>query len=352
MSRAREVDILSAATRLGAKLRRTGREWVGPCPSCGGKDRFSINPAKRVFNCRGAQGGDVIAMVEHVQGYDFVGAVAWITGEQPPDGRSAGVDPAAEERARRRRAESERKRAAEAQREERKKETARETAYRWWREARPLIGSVAESYLRGRGIDFDLTPYSNVLRCHPGLSYPFNDAGEVTKDGPVLPALVCAVQHHTGQFRGLWRIFLKPDGSGKAPVVNPKLGKGPCAGGGVWLGPRSGILNTCEGVETGLGIVGILGGRETIVATLSTSLMQDFDVSHETPLERVWPDGDSDRIKRRSDGREVIDPAPGRRAAEARVAKETAAGRRCVMQDPPSLGRDFLDVYVATRRAA
>lgn len=75
VARAREADMLSVATRLGAKLKRAGREWVGPCPGCGGRDRFGINPQKRVFVCRGAAGGDSITMVEHVLGYDFRGAV-------------------------------------------------------------------------------------------------------------------------------------------------------------------------------------------------------------------------------------------------------------------------------------
>jgi putative DNA primase/helicase len=62
-------------------------ECVGPCPVCGGTDRFSINTAKRVFNCRQCNvGGDVIALVMHLDGVDFKTAVSTLTGE--PDGAS------------------------------------------------------------------------------------------------------------------------------------------------------------------------------------------------------------------------------------------------------------------------
>jgi hypothetical protein len=53
-------DILSVARNLGARLRRSGGEWIGPCPVCGGKDRFAINPSKGLWNCRGCgRGGEV-----------------------------------------------------------------------------------------------------------------------------------------------------------------------------------------------------------------------------------------------------------------------------------------------------
>ena len=34
----------------------TKTEFAGPCPHCGGTDRFSINTKDQVFNCRGAEG--------------------------------------------------------------------------------------------------------------------------------------------------------------------------------------------------------------------------------------------------------------------------------------------------------
>jgi len=69
------------AERYGATLRRAAvNEFVGPCPVCGGKDRFSVNIRKRLFNCRQCSaGGDAIALAMHVKGYSFAEAVEDLT---------------------------------------------------------------------------------------------------------------------------------------------------------------------------------------------------------------------------------------------------------------------------------
>src|SRR5262249_7159874 len=74
-ARARSVPILSELARRGIKLRRSGAEWIGPCPRCGGRDRFSVNPAKAIFHCRrSGAGGDVIDLVQYLDEVDFVSA--------------------------------------------------------------------------------------------------------------------------------------------------------------------------------------------------------------------------------------------------------------------------------------
>ena len=62
-ARARVVPIEREIDRRGIKL-RGAVERVGPCPKCGGEDRFAINTNKGVWNCRGCGvGGDVIELV-------------------------------------------------------------------------------------------------------------------------------------------------------------------------------------------------------------------------------------------------------------------------------------------------
>ncbi len=94
VSRARGIPIEREIERRGIVLKRIGVEHVGPCPKCGGDDRFAINIAKQVFNCRGCgKGGDVIELVQHLDGVGFVGACAKLTGEPPP--KANGKDRAA-----------------------------------------------------------------------------------------------------------------------------------------------------------------------------------------------------------------------------------------------------------------
>jgi hypothetical protein len=86
VNRARAVPIEGEIDRRGIKLIRRGiAEFVGPCPICGGDDRFAINTKKQVFHCRGCDvGGDVIKLVEHLDGVDFPTACTTLTGEPPP----------------------------------------------------------------------------------------------------------------------------------------------------------------------------------------------------------------------------------------------------------------------------
>jgi CHC2 zinc finger len=88
VERARAVRIEDETAKRGIRLNgKAGKnERVGPCPKCGGDDRFAINIKKQVFNCRGcrARGGDAIALVQFLDGVDFVHAVEALTGEPPP----------------------------------------------------------------------------------------------------------------------------------------------------------------------------------------------------------------------------------------------------------------------------
>ena len=71
--------------RRNILLKGRGIERCGPCPVCGGDDRFSINIKKQVFNCRGCNlGGDVIAMIRHLDGCDYTTACATAGCEPQP----------------------------------------------------------------------------------------------------------------------------------------------------------------------------------------------------------------------------------------------------------------------------
>jgi putative DNA primase/helicase len=81
IERARAVPVEHEVARRGIKLKRQGAELVGPCPVCGGDDRFAINVHKQVFNCRvcGAK-GDVIELVRHLDGVSFKDAITTLVG--------------------------------------------------------------------------------------------------------------------------------------------------------------------------------------------------------------------------------------------------------------------------------
>jgi hypothetical protein len=90
IDKARAVRIEDVIAERNIKLSPGRVERCGPCPSCGGTDRFSINVRKQVFNCRGCGSkGDVIALVQTLDGVDFTAAVETLAGAAPkPNGES------------------------------------------------------------------------------------------------------------------------------------------------------------------------------------------------------------------------------------------------------------------------
>jgi hypothetical protein len=68
----------------GIHLKREGMEYIGPCPLCGGTDRFAVNTEKELWLCRGCGvGGDVIDLVRHLDDCDFIAACTHLAGEAP-----------------------------------------------------------------------------------------------------------------------------------------------------------------------------------------------------------------------------------------------------------------------------
>jgi phage/plasmid primase-like uncharacterized protein len=84
IERAHAVRIEDEIAWRGIKLR--GQiDRCGPCPVCGGRDRFSINVRKQVFLCRQCDArGDVIALTQFLDGCDFREAIEYLTGERAP----------------------------------------------------------------------------------------------------------------------------------------------------------------------------------------------------------------------------------------------------------------------------
>src|SRR5215831_8776114 len=95
ITRAKNVLIETKLERINHLLKREGGELVGPCPVCGGRDRFAVNVRRQIWNCRQcAKGGDVIDLVQHVDGVSVREAVATLTGEQARPMRAATAAPA------------------------------------------------------------------------------------------------------------------------------------------------------------------------------------------------------------------------------------------------------------------
>ena len=119
-----------------------------------------------------------------------------------------------------------------------------EAARRLWHMTRPLIGSLAETYLRGRGIT-DLRGTAN-LRFHPSCYW------RPEGDGPTetWPSMIAAVTDLNGRITGAHRTWLIRDGSGKAPLDPPRKAMGDLLGNAVRFDEPQDVLAAGEGIET------------------------------------------------------------------------------------------------------
>ena len=233
---ARSVPIEHVADERSIRLR--GRvERAGPCPVCGGTDRFAINIKKQVWNCRGCQkGGDVIALVRHLDGVDFRTAVQTLLGEAPT---TACVRPNPIPDARKLETE-------EYERRQHRKA-------RWlWQNRRVISDTPAETYLRqARGYIGAIPPTLAYLpparpEHYPALIAAFALVDEIEPGVLASPCNVDAV-HLT---------LLQANGADKAPVEKPKLIIGRPLGRPIVLAPANDLLGLAitEGIEDGLSI--------------------------------------------------------------------------------------------------
>lgn len=258
LDEAKLIPITEVAQRLGvAGLRRAGQEQVGPCPVCGGSDRFSINTRKEVFNCRVcARGGDGVALVEFVHGCSFKEALEFLVGKAeaaPNPERIARIRQQAEEKARK------------------QKEIEIAQRARAIRDAREAFnsgvdgqGTLVEDYLAGRGIRLD--PWPPAIRFVANHPYMKAWCGRVTEwfSGP---CMVSAIQDASGRITAVHQTWIDPANPGKKrTIVAPdgstvdakgkpypaKLVRGSKKGGAIRLSPMTytGVMVMGEGIET------------------------------------------------------------------------------------------------------
>jgi phage/plasmid primase-like uncharacterized protein len=232
---AKSRSVSNEATRRGLQLKRSGPDLSGPCPVCGGRDRFWINTSKNSWGCRQcSKGGDVISFVQHVEGIDFVDAVDMLTGEQLRDSNfdRDHYDALLAEAAKKQ-ADDEAKLAA-------KRAQDFKLAMRLWDDATCIWGTPAQGYLDSRCCDGMFPPDRDaVLRYHPRCLFGLGTQ-------PCVVALIRNIE--TDQPQAIQRTAITPDGK---KIERRTLG--PKAGGAIKLWPQSAVrdrLVVGEGMET------------------------------------------------------------------------------------------------------
>ncbi|UFW75180.1 DUF7146 domain-containing protein [Bradyrhizobium sp. WU425] len=221
-------DVASGYT----KLRRSGGKLLGACPMCGGKvmsGRFEVFEKDNSWACYAHcnTGGDVISLVQQVEGCDFRAAIEKLGGRTEID--AARAKELFEER--------ERKRLAREKTSADYREAERKRLFRTWKSAMPINDTIAARYLEGRCLV--LPEHCPGLRFLPTMSYWHGETiDERGRKSPRQiysgPAMCGAFIRPDGKFGGLhltWlNVVTSPDdvtapAPVKAEILDPDSGE-------------------------------------------------------------------------------------------------------------------------------
>jgi hypothetical protein len=193
-----------------------GRGATGPCPVCGGKDRFSVNFTKRKWGCRQCRkaGSDALSLALHGEALPFKEAVSQLACEEWPNGSAESEEDrkAREERRATQKAEREKRASAQARVAEQERNKARDDALRIWAASLPAVSMEAEvlrRYFAHRALD--TAPLARI-RFHPSLPY-YDPEGTRLFDGPAMVTPIVQVLEGASpplQITGVHMTWLDP----------------------------------------------------------------------------------------------------------------------------------------------
>lgn len=239
------------------------RNRHGPCPLCGGKDRFRFDDRENgQYYCSGCGAGDGFTMIEKLHNCDFVTATDKVREVLP----STTVAP---------------------QRKEVDREHVSDRMNRIWKGSHPLeSGDAVVRYLDGRGIHLRTVPKD--LRCAESIPY-FEDGKKVG----AFAAMVAMIRTAEGRPKSLHVTYLK-DGK-KAVVASPKKVLGPIGkGSAIRLAHAGERLCVAEGIETALAIISATGWPTW--ACISANGMRDFVLPSGIMQVRIAADNDENFV--------------------------------------------------------
>lgn len=147
---------------------------------------------------------------------------------------------------------------------------AAERARRLLQTTQPVSGTLADHYLRRRGIV--RASVHGSLRFHPSCYYRDLVTGSMT----TYPALIAVVTDPAGRVTGVHRTWLDPNGDGKAKVDDPRRALGSLLGNAVRfqfpLREPVPVMAAGEGLETILSLSHVLPAMPMVAALTANHL--------------------------------------------------------------------------------
>lgn len=293
----------------------------GPCPCCGGRDRFRWDDKNESgsFFCTNCGSGDGFKLVQLVRGCSPKESLNLVSNLLGVGGNLPDLRPQLHTRE---------PRESEVQPDKRKKKLID----RVWHESVAISeGDPAWTYLTAtRGLPLFTVP--DTLRLHPTLGYWVEDAPSSYKLLGTYPAMVAAVVSADGDLVSVHRTFLTQDGK-KAPVASPKKlmapeTRGCTMGAAIRLQDAGHLLAVTEGIETGLAVH--LATGYPVWAGVTANGVASLVVPEGVKQVGIFGDNDS----------------AGQDAALKLASRLCDQGLSVRIVLPPEQGTDWLDVYI------
>lgn len=159
---------------------------------------------------------------------------------------------------------------------------SRKAARRLFAASRSIAGTLAEAYLRQRGI----TDARDLrwLRFHPHCWYRA-DEDDAPGTPSAFPALISAVTDNDGNIAGVHRTWLDPATRDKANITTPRRAMGDLLGHGVRFGAAGTVMAAGEGLETILSLYMPMPALPTVACLSSAHLAA---LAWPSPLRRLY----------------------------------------------------------------
>lgn len=225
-----------------------------------------------------------------------------------------------------------------------KKEQRLKALQKVYHEAIPAYKSqIAMNYLKSRGLTLtsdQVRKFSSTLGFHPGLKYYCSEEKGFIG---TFPALLGIFKSKDGSNLTIHRIYLKPDGSGKAEVINPKKLMSPPG----YMGGGAFRLGEPIPLKCGGKFIGVTEGIETALALFNANGLPCWSLYSDTVLALFEPDSDITHVGIWS---EKEPSGAGLTSANKLMTKLGEIGVKCHIYYPDFLNaekEDWLDVFNA-----
>ena len=257
----------------------------GPCPSCGGKDRFR-------FDDKNGNGSHICSQCGAGDGFSLLMKCFQWTFSQALEAVSnyLGVDVISPITTRRKPA---KKPLLDTKKQQRIDATLTQSIN---------MGLPLERYLINRGLSQLINKIPDCLRFHPSLPYWQETTNGLWEQSAICPAMLGVVTNLNGKVLTLHRTFLSNDGN-KAPFPHPKKLMPPALPGSlrgcsIKLSTPTDTLCLTEGIETALAVW--LDTDMPTWACISATLLESVDIPSYVKHVYIMADKDHSKTGERS----------------------------------------------------